>query len=79
MEIIAKYISVVLNLSGKKFWKKKQHDTEDPSNDNRRLLRSEKYPVGYLPPNYETFHQFVKSAYVHTLGLSGVGMLSSSR
>jgi len=57
-------------LLGKKVSKKKQHDTEDPSNEE------EKYLVGLLPPNYETFHQFVKSAYVHTLGLSGVGMSS---
>jgi hypothetical protein len=64
-------------LSGKEVSKKKQHDTEDPSNDNHRPFRSEKHRVGFLPPNYETFHQFVKSAYVHTLGLSGVGMSSS--
>ncbi|AES99846.2 ankyrin repeat protein [Medicago truncatula] len=59
-------IGLMATLFGKKVSKKKQHDTEDPSND------TEKYPVGFLPPNYETFHQFVKSAYVHTLGLSGV-------
>ncbi|CAI8586529.1 unnamed protein product [Vicia faba] len=68
------FVSIWLGaiIFGKKFWKKKQHDTEDSSNETRGPLRSEKYPVGYLPPNYETFHQFVKSAYVHTLGLSGV-------
>lgn len=66
-----KNIFVVLNLPGKTFWKKKRPDAEDPPNPQI----SEKYPVGNLPPNYETFHQFVKSAYVHTLGLSGVGML----
>ncbi|CAJ2653628.1 unnamed protein product [Trifolium pratense] len=59
-------------LFGKQVSKKKQHDTEDPSNDNHRPIRSEKHWVGFFPPNYETFHQFVKSAYVHTLGLSGV-------
>lgn len=67
--------------------KKKLHDTENPSNNTkqnnsstsnggaRHRFVSDKYPIGFLPPNYETFHQFVKSAYVHTLGLSGVGML----
>ncbi|MCH81897.1 nuclear factor NF-kappa-B p105 subunit, partial [Trifolium medium] len=58
--------------SRKEVSKKKQHDTEDPSDDNRGPFRSEKHRIGFLPPNYETFHQFVKSAYVHILGLSGV-------
>ncbi|XP_027187495.1 uncharacterized protein [Cicer arietinum] len=52
--------------------KKKQFDAENPSNDNRPLLKSEKHQVGFLPPNYETLQRFVKSTYVHTLGLSGV-------
>ncbi|XP_058745160.1 uncharacterized protein LOC131617910 [Vicia villosa] len=61
-------IWICATIFGKTFWKKKRPDAEDPPNP----LISEKYPVGNLPPNYETFHQFVKSAYVHTLGLSGV-------
>ena len=66
--------------------KKKEQDIEDPPNNlsssksekdpsnDRSSSASEKYHVGYFPKNYETFLEFVKSAYVHTLGLSGVGM-----
>lgn len=66
--------------SGKTLLKKKGEDPEDPSNKSKKKKKedpsnkSEKYHVGFLPKNYETFLEFVKSAYVHTLGLSGVGM-----
>jgi len=51
----------------------KEQDPEDPP-DDRSSSKSEKYHVGFFPKNYETFLEFVKSAYIHTLGLSGVGM-----
>ncbi|KAK7320545.1 hypothetical protein VNO77_30109 [Canavalia gladiata] len=53
----------VASLFGKIPPKKKQPDAENPANNNQS---------GFFPPNYETFHQFVSSAYVHILGLSGV-------
>ncbi|CAK8543915.1 unnamed protein product [Lathyrus sativus] len=64
------FVSIWLGATifGKKIGKKKQLDPEDPPN----RLGSDKYSVEYLPPNYVTFHQFFKSAYVHILGLSGV-------
>jgi len=59
----------VFILSGRK--KKKQRDIEDPSIDEK--YDGESYPVGFLPQNYKTFHQFVKcTAYVLTLGLVGM-------
>ncbi|KAK7385830.1 hypothetical protein VNO78_31729 [Psophocarpus tetragonolobus] len=44
-------------------WKNKLEDTENPPNNVGN---------GFLPPNYETFEQFVRSAFIHVLGLSGV-------
>ncbi|RHN57315.1 hypothetical protein MtrunA17_Chr5g0439031 [Medicago truncatula] len=67
-----------VSIFGKTLLKKKDEDPEDPSNKSKKKKeedpsnKSEKYPVGFLPKNYETFLEFVKSAYVHTLGLSGV-------
>ncbi|XP_004491094.1 uncharacterized protein [Cicer arietinum] len=52
--------------------KKKQFDPENPSNDNHQPFKSEKYQVGSFPSNYETFRQFVMSAFI--LGLSTVGV-----
>ena len=60
-------------MSGKNLLKMKEQDPEDPP-DDRSSSKSEKYHVGFFPKNYETFLEFVKSAYIHTLGLSGVGM-----
>ncbi|XP_027368533.1 uncharacterized protein LOC113874510 [Abrus precatorius] len=62
-------------LIGKIPTKKNKHDTEDPPNNkqtNCTIGFGTPHEVGFLPPNYETFQQFVKSAYVHILGLSGV-------
>ncbi|KAG2391105.1 uncharacterized protein HKW66_Vig0131340 [Vigna angularis] len=42
-----------------------EQDSENPS-------IKESKNVGFLPPNYETSQQFLRSAYVHTLGLTGV-------
>ncbi|XP_017428407.1 uncharacterized protein LOC108336456 isoform X2 [Vigna angularis] len=44
-----------------------EQDSENPS-------IKESKNVGFLPPNYETSQQFLRSAYVHTLGLTGVGL-----
>jgi len=75
MEIITKP-SLLFSLSGKK----KQYDPEDPTDAYRRPFGSEDYPVGFFPPNYKTFHRFVKCALacasVLTLGLLGLGMSS---
>lgn len=77
------FFPFVSHWSGKIVQGNNHHDTENPSNNkqtnnNRNEAHypfiSKEYPVGFLPRNYETFHQFVKSAYVHILGLSGVGM-----
>lgn len=60
---------------GKWFKKKKQHDIEDPSNDNRRPFNSENNLEGVLPPNYKTFRLFVRCISELTLRLF-VGMSS---
>ncbi|KAK7372595.1 hypothetical protein VNO80_05980 [Phaseolus coccineus] len=61
----------VAALFGKMPTRKNQHDTENPSSKNcTNELGTPQ--VGFLPPNYETSQQFLRSAYVHTLGLSGV-------
>ncbi|MED6209844.1 hypothetical protein PIB30_058614 [Stylosanthes scabra] len=50
---------------------KEKHDTENP----QKKKNSEKHEVGlFLPPNYSTLQQFIRSLYVHTLGLSGVAL-----
>ncbi|KAK7372594.1 hypothetical protein VNO80_05979 [Phaseolus coccineus] len=46
---------------------------ENPSKKKRKTV-FEAAEVGFLPPNYETSQQFLRSAYVHTLGLSGVAL-----
>ncbi|MED6183868.1 hypothetical protein PIB30_041874 [Stylosanthes scabra] len=54
-------------------WKeeKEMDDAENP----RKKKNSEKLEVGlFLPPNYSTLQQFIRSLYVHTLGLSGVAL-----
>jgi len=50
-----------------------QKNKEDSENPPIKIV-SEADGVGFLPPNYETSQQFLRSAYVHTLGLTGVGM-----
>jgi len=55
---------------------KNQHDSENPS-FKKCTIELGTPRVGLFPPNYETSQQFIRSAYVHTLGLSGVGMDSS--
>ncbi|QCE01445.1 ankyrin [Vigna unguiculata] len=61
----------VAALFGKMPTRKNKHDSENPSSKKCTIeLGTPK--VGFLPPNYETSQQFVRSAYVHTLGLSGV-------
>ena len=47
------------------------NDKHDPENPSKSL---EKHEAGFFPPNYETTRQFIKAAFVYTLGLSGVGM-----
>ncbi|KAG5109605.1 hypothetical protein AAZX31_14G047400 [Glycine max] len=60
----------VAALIGKMPSENNQHDTENPST-NKYTFGFGTSQVGFLPPNYATFQQFVRSAYVHTLGLSG--------
>ncbi|KAL3035429.1 hypothetical protein AAZX31_02G251900 [Glycine max] len=48
-------------------WQNKQVDTENPP-------INEQFGFGLLPPNYNTFQQFVRSGFVHILGLSGSGV-----
>lgn len=48
-------------------WQNKQVDTENPP-------INEQIGFGLLPPNYNTFQQFVRSGFVHILGLSGSGV-----
>ncbi|QHO27114.1 uncharacterized protein LOC107496829 [Arachis duranensis] len=55
--------------SWKEEQEKEKHDAENPQKKN-----SEKHEVGFLPPNYSTLQQFIRSMYVHTLGLSGVAL-----
>ncbi|TKY56978.1 Ankyrin repeat-containing protein [Spatholobus suberectus] len=64
--------SSVAALIGKMPPTNNQHDTENPSINKQSTITFGTPKVGFLPPNYETFQQFVRSAYVHTLGLSGV-------
>ncbi|KAL5125565.1 Inversin-A [Glycine soja] len=52
---------------GKMSWQNKQVDTENPP-------INEQFGFGLLPPNYNTFQQFVRSGFVHILGLSGSGV-----
>ncbi|XP_024640204.1 uncharacterized protein [Medicago truncatula] len=65
------YQGLIVILSGKWFKKKKQHDIEDPSNDNRRPFNSENNLEGVLPPNYKTFRLFVRCISELTLRLFG--------
>ncbi|KAK7300415.1 hypothetical protein RJT34_11259 [Clitoria ternatea] len=53
--------------------KKEEDDTENPKT-NRCTIKFGSDQVGILPPNYETSKQFVKSAYMHILGLTGAGL-----
>ncbi|XP_061373626.1 uncharacterized protein LOC133315954 [Gastrolobium bilobum] len=54
---------------------KNEHDTEKQSNNKENdKTDGDDVKVGFLPPNYATFHHFIKSAYVHSLGLSGVAL-----
>ncbi|KAL9316155.1 hypothetical protein ACSQ67_017156 [Phaseolus vulgaris] len=46
---------------------------EKPSKKKRKIV-FKAAEVGYFPPNYETSQHFLRSAYVHTLGLSGVAL-----
>ncbi|RDX69119.1 hypothetical protein CR513_51807, partial [Mucuna pruriens] len=65
--------SSVADLLGKlRSQKNNEHDTENPSIKKECTIELGSGQVGFLPPNYATFQQFVRSAYVHTLGLSGV-------
>ncbi|CAL0317597.1 unnamed protein product [Lupinus luteus] len=74
-------VSKSLNIfTGKMPWEEKKPDTENPrSNEHSKCLNTEvrepaskNHKVGFLPPNYTTIQQFVRSVYVHILGLSGV-------
>ncbi|ESW13646.1 hypothetical protein PHAVU_008G214000 [Phaseolus vulgaris] len=62
----------VIALFGKMPSTKNQHDSENPS-FKKCTIELGTPRVGLFPPNYETSQQFIRSAYVHTLGLSGVG------
>nr|KYP73158.1 Ankyrin repeat-containing protein At3g12360 family [Cajanus cajan] len=64
--------SSVAALFGKLPVEKNQVDTENPPMNKQSRFAFGTRQVGFLPPNYETFQQFVRTAYVHTLGLSGV-------
>ena len=66
------FLSIFL-WAGKMPSENNQHDTENPST-NKYTFGFGTSQVGFLPPNYATFQQFVMSAYVHNLGLSGAGM-----
>ncbi|XP_019461959.1 PREDICTED: uncharacterized protein LOC109361096 [Lupinus angustifolius] len=77
------YMLVSKSLSffiGKMPWEEKKPDTENPrSNEHSKCLNievselvSKNQKVGFFPQNYTTIQQFVRSVYVHILGLSGV-------
>ncbi|KAL2317023.1 hypothetical protein Fmac_030899 [Flemingia macrophylla] len=57
---------------GKVSVKKKQGDAENQSINEQSRFPFGTLQFGFFPPNYETFQQFVRTAYVHILGLSGV-------
>ncbi|KOM46812.1 hypothetical protein LR48_Vigan07g051600 [Vigna angularis] len=61
----------VAALFGKMPTRKNKYDIENPSS-KRCTFELGTPKVGFLPPNYETSQQFLWSAYVHILGLSGV-------
>ncbi|KAG4402731.1 hypothetical protein GLYMA_02G268300v4 [Glycine max] len=63
-EFFARSLSLAI---GKMSWQNKQVDTENPP-------INEQFGFGLLPPNYNTFQQFVRSGFVHILGLSGSGV-----
>ncbi|KAH1263438.1 hypothetical protein GmHk_02G005838 [Glycine max] len=63
-EFFARSLSLAI---GKMSWQNKQVDTENPP-------INEQIGFGLLPPNYNTFQQFVRSGFVHILGLSGSGV-----
>ncbi|XP_047179588.1 uncharacterized protein LOC124846356 isoform X1 [Vigna umbellata] len=56
------------------FTERNQQDSENPPIKERKIV-SETAGDGFFPPNYETSQQFLRSAYVHTLGLTGVGLM----
>ncbi|KAK7276507.1 hypothetical protein RIF29_17647 [Crotalaria pallida] len=75
--LVSKSLSFLI---GKEASDEKKPDTENPPSNLKskctnfrtcQLVITEN-KLGFLPPNYATSHQFVKSAYVHILGLSGV-------
>ncbi|XP_061373369.1 uncharacterized protein LOC133315720 [Gastrolobium bilobum] len=57
-------------------WGKNEHDTENYQSNDKDYYKTDgdDVEVGFLPPNYATFHRFIKSAYVHSFGLSGVAL-----